>query len=51
MIATIEKGFTSMANAIARPLAFEFAAFVIIFCVSDLKSDCFNAYFLRVTSQ
>ena len=47
----IEKGFTSMVNAIARPLAFEFAAFVIIFCVSDLKSDCFNAYFLRVTSQ
>ena len=40
-----------MTNAIARPLAFEFAVFDIIFRVSDMKSDCFNAYFLRVTSQ
>ena len=40
-----------MANAIARILGIELAAFVIIFCVSDIKFHCFNSYFLRVTSQ
>ena len=35
----IERGFTSMAKAIARPLAFELgAAFVLIFCVSNTQS-------------